>query len=79
MTAAQVVVNVTGTLYISADDRSTTGTELWKSDGTEDGTKLVKDIDPSGDSFPLWLTNVGGTLYFSANDGSHGIELWKHI
>ena len=23
------------------------------------------------------LTNVGGTLYFAANDGSHGFELWR--
>jgi hypothetical protein len=31
---------------------------------------LVKDIDPgAGDSSPLWLTNVGGTLYFRAGDG----------
>ena len=43
------------------------------------GTFLVKDIHPgpSGSSFPDDLTNVNGTLYFQANDGAHGVELWK--
>ena len=26
---------------------------------------------------PRYLTNVGGTLFFSANDGTHGVELWR--
>src|SRR5437868_1840622 len=39
---------------------------------------LVKDINPgSGNSFPNTLTNVNGTPFFSANNGSHGFELWK--
>ena len=40
---------------------------------------LVKDINPGSASFrlPASLTNVGGTLFFSADDGTHGSELWK--
>lgn len=55
------------------------GTELWKSDGTQAGTTLVKDINPVGpSSFPQSLINVGGVIFFAADDGAHsGQELWK--
>ena len=63
--------------YFSADD-GTDGQELWKSDGTADGTTMVKDIAPgSASSSPQSLTNVDGTLYFVANDGSGSNQLWK--
>ncbi len=53
------------------------GTELWKSDGTADGTGLVKDIRPGAlGSQPHALTSGGGRLYFVASDGLHGAELW---
>jgi ELWxxDGT repeat protein len=49
------------------------GTELWKSDGTEAGTEIVKDIVPgTGFGFPQSLTALGSTLYFVASSG-----LWK--
>ncbi len=50
--------------------------ELWKSDGTEAGTLVVRDINPLGGSFPRSLVNVNGTLFFAANDGTNGKELW---
>ena len=51
---------------------------MWKTDGTANGTVQVKDIRPgSDDSFPDNLTNVNGTLFFTANNGINGIELWK--
>jgi ELWxxDGT repeat protein len=54
------------------------GQELWTSDGTAAGTMMVKDINPgAGGSSRGTLTNFNGTLYFSANDGTHGFELWK--
>lgn len=37
----------------------------------------VSDLDPgSGSSSPHYLTDVDGTLFFSASDRSHGDELW---
>ncbi|HVG07234.1 MAG TPA: ELWxxDGT repeat protein [Thermoanaerobaculia bacterium] len=54
------------------------GTELWKSDGAEAGTHLVRDICPGAcSSAPRGFVAVGSTLYFSADDGAHGYELWK--
>jgi ELWxxDGT repeat protein len=52
--------------------------ELWKSDGTAAGTVLVKDIwNGSFGSYPADLTDVNGTLFFSASNGVKGTELWK--
>ncbi|MCW8922810.1 MAG: hypothetical protein OQK69_04155, partial [Gammaproteobacteria bacterium] len=54
------------------------GTELWKSDGTEAGTVLVKDIYVgSYSSSPYELTNVNGTVFFTAKTTGEGYELWK--
>jgi ELWxxDGT repeat protein len=54
------------------------GTELWRSDGTPEGTFLVKDIFEGSISSGLWyLTNMGDTLYFTASDGASGYELWR--
>jgi ELWxxDGT repeat protein len=84
--APNQLTNVSGTLFFSAWTPDS-GRELWKSDGTEAGTVQVADINQvvpvpplssaNLDSDPQYLVNVGGVLYFSANDGIHGRELWK--
>ena len=73
--------NVNGTLFFIAND-GTNGYELWKSDGTTTGTTLVKNITPGAapafsSQSPRHLTNVNGTLFLSANDGTSCMELWK--
>jgi ELWxxDGT repeat protein len=83
-TIPTALTNMNGTLYFTADD-GLHGMELWKSDGTTTGTVMVKDINPvpcadalvSCESFPYFLTNVNGTLYFAAADPFNGRELWK--
>ena len=62
--------------------RSSAGAELWRSDGTTAGTWLVKDIRPGPESsFGPYSTGPrarnGNTLYFIADDGVHGTELWR--
>ena len=55
----------------------TNGYELWTTDGTPEGTEMLLDINPTGDSDPAMGVSVGGFHYFSANDGVNGWELWK--
>lgn len=54
------------------------GIELWFSDGTEAGTRQVRDINPGpGDSAPRGLTPLGdGRVVFSAIESETGRELW---
>jgi ELWxxDGT repeat protein len=74
-------VQVNGAVLFAASD-GTHGVELWRSNGTTAGTQLVKDINPgpSGSypaSYPFGLANVGETLFFAANDGTHGTAFWR--
>src|SRR4029078_9283815 len=62
------------TLYFDATDFNEYGAELWKTDGTN--VKLVKNIN-SYSSYPSNLTDVNGTLFFLADDGINGTELWS--
>jgi ELWxxDGT repeat protein len=70
------------TLYFAADD-GRHGKELWKSSGTAAGTIMIKDIRTSptapaeADSLPAYMTVAGDWLFFTANDGQHGKELWR--
>ncbi|HEX5753913.1 MAG TPA: ELWxxDGT repeat protein [Archangium sp.] len=64
-------------LFFTAND-GIHGEELWKTDGTAEGTVLVKDIFPGRSGSSLYdLVDLGGTLFFTAEDGVHGRELWK--
>jgi ELWxxDGT repeat protein len=68
---------VDGVLYFTADNGGS-NYELWKSDGTEAGTTMVRDLAPPGQpSRPRHLINMNGTLYFQAYNGLNGEDLWR--
>jgi len=74
-----------GEVYFIADD-GVHGKELWKTDGTEEGTVMLKDI-AQGNNSSIWFTGGlavkewtaihQGMLYFVADDFIHGPELWR--
>jgi ELWxxDGT repeat protein len=76
------LITIGPAVFFFATDQGT-GLELWKSDGTPCGTVLVKDINPGPNDSgapQLWydeMRAVDNTLFFIADDGSHGPELWR--
>jgi ELWxxDGT repeat protein len=66
-----------GLLFFAASDGSS-GVEPWRSDGTAAGTWQVGDISPgTASSNPATFALSGTTVFFSANDGVTGRELWS--
>jgi ELWxxDGT repeat protein len=60
-------------LFFAAIDAETQ--ELWKSDGTEAGTVMVRDMSSEGQ--PFMLGDLDGILYFDVLSGSMGHALWR--
>ena len=66
------LTNVRGTLYFSANDGKH-GFELWRSDGTARGTRMVKDINPgTGWSNLSGITAVNRIVYLRPTTASTG-------
>lgn len=69
-------------LYFIGND-GMTGFELWRTDGTEAGTFLVKDINPGTASILLvtspdqYFAELNGYIYFGAANPDTGAELWR--
>src|SRR5215210_7639561 len=82
------LVNFKGRLLFGANHPNF-GEELWRSNGTRSGTRLVKDIDPgplvikkmenteAGSSAPDKVLRTREWIYFAAITASKGEELWK--
>ncbi|HEV7671300.1 MAG TPA: hypothetical protein VGS22_22510 [Thermoanaerobaculia bacterium] len=87
---------VLGRIALFAADDLLHGRELFATDGTKAGTRLLADLNPSRQSNPEFYTDfpefgpeqvgvgsdpsdlvrVGGTVFFVADDGRTGRELW---
>src|SRR5690606_17370750 len=63
-----------GHLYFIATD-GVEASRLWKTDGTDAGTVLVKEIGPASSTGPM--TSAGGTLFFSGVTSDYNAALWK--
>ncbi|HRC84039.1 MAG TPA: hypothetical protein PK413_00360 [Thermoanaerobaculia bacterium] len=63
-------------LFLVGDDAEH-GSELWASDGSPEGTVLVKDLVPGPESAGIrQLTAVGDRVFFAAAHPRLGDELW---
>jgi ELWxxDGT repeat protein len=86
----EFITEINGKVVYTADDHSA-GRELWISDGTKEGTSILKDINPIGDGNPVnpayfndniphsdadHFIVVNDKVVFVADDGEHGYEVW---
>lgn len=66
-----------GVVYFQAKDEAH-GEEVWRTDGTTAGTKLLKDINPGeSGSFAFPIKKAGDFLFFPANSGNDVFRLWR--
>jgi ELWxxDGT repeat protein len=67
-----------GSQLLFANDDGVHGMELWATDGTLAGTRIVADLDGTDQagSVPSQITPVGSRVFFVADDGAHGKALW---
>lgn len=65
-------------IYLTIADEIS-GTELWQTDGTLEGTVQLTDINPGSDSSveSTRAVEAGDFVYFLADDGFHGEEFWR--
>lgn len=65
-------------LFLNEDPQL--GRELWASDGSQSGTRLVADLAPqtaNGDASPGRLLALGDAVLFAATDGIRARGLWR--
>ncbi|MDY7233056.1 ELWxxDGT repeat protein [Hyalangium rubrum] len=73
----EIFTTAAGVTFLSLDDGAS-GNELWRSDGTEAGTRRIKDIAPGlSSSNPSRFVELQGTVYFVATSDFAEVGLWK--
>jgi ELWxxDGT repeat protein len=73
------LINFNNVLYFTADSGNGQGRELYRSNGTRNGTELVADINPgAASSNPTDFAVVNNVLYFAADNGFNGRELFSN-
>ena len=70
------LVNIGGTLFFHAQSSYAAGLQPWTSDGTAAGTVQLASLYPGNTSQAGSFCEMNGTVYFTAADGTHGVELW---
>lgn len=72
------MISYNGSLYFTAHGFDAKGDELWRTNGTDSSTTLVKDINPGmAGSTPYGFVVYRNKLYFIAHTDSLGHELWQ--
>jgi len=67
-----------GDQVVFSCQNETYGEELWTTDGTTAGTRLLKDLRPGpADSEPYQMTTFRGHAYFVATTDEGGEQLWR--
>jgi len=62
----------------TASEDGLLGNELWRSDGSVEGTHRIEDVYAgSQSSNPAYLTGFGSFLFFAATSSVEGRELWR--
>jgi LPXTG-site transpeptidase (sortase) family protein len=79
-TASSSIDNIKGLgeyVFFTAEDDA--GIELWVSEPpyNQYSTRRVADLNVNGDSNPVELTPIGNAMFFVADDGHHGTEIYK--
>jgi ELWxxDGT repeat protein len=69
------IVQLNGLTYFRADN-GVNGYELWVSDGTPQGSRMIKDVSPGSGQGVDTIYSLGGRIFFRGNDGVRGWELW---
>jgi ELWxxDGT repeat protein len=68
-------VTVGGVTYLTTYE--STGTMLYRTDGTSAGTTLLHRFEGEFSDVPHAFTGYGGVTWFVAEDDEHGTELWR--